>query len=509
MLSIIYNIQSRIGSSSSVAVNGDELYDTIGSDVRMFQGTYSSDGWVGDVKSYAIDLVTGEVLIQNPLWSAAEQLETQNWDSGRLIATFDGASGLPFRFDGLTDELKDLLDVNWTTDDTNARSILNYVRGDVSNEQQNGGSFRERFQRLGDIVHASPLHVDGILYTGANDGMLHAFDATTGGELFAYIPKLVFHNLKELKDPLYTHKYFVDLTPDAELVYELADADGLDNDNDGTADEADEMKPRKILVGGLSKGGKGYYALDITDPASIVTENNLASVAMWEYPNPRVMNITQASCSGALGPIDINTVVAHGLSVGDTVEISGVHDEANGTTTVTVVSSATQFRIDKNCDEASGTFFSGSGAMATEIDASWADMGFSFSKPAIVNSRAGYIVMFGNGYNSDTGIAKLIILDLFTGHLLRSINTQAGGCNGLSSPTPIDVDFDGLVDYVYAGDLNGNLWKFDLTDASASNWDVAYKGAPYTNGVGTNPEPLLYVRWILDHVWYGEMAGRL
>jgi Tfp pilus tip-associated adhesin PilY1 len=336
--------------------------------------------------------------------------------------------------------------------------------------------------------------VDGILYTGANDGMLHAFDATTGDELFAYVPKLVFHNLKELKDPLYTHRFFVDLTPDTELVYELADADGLDNNNDSTVDEAGEMKPRTILVGGLGKGGRGYYALDISDPSSIVTENNLASVALWEYPNPRVMRVSDARCSSEGGPIDITTAVAHGFSVGDTVEISGVHSVANGTTTVKNVSSATQFRLNKNCDDEEGSIYGGSGGTATEIDASWADIGFSFSKPAIVNSRAGYIVMFGNGYNSDTGIAKLIILDLFTGDLLKSINTQAGTCNGLSSPTPIDVDFDGLVDYVYAGDLNGNLWKFDLTDASASNWDVAYKGAPYTNGVGTNPEPLFQAR---------------
>ncbi|MGD9032336.1 MAG: PilC/PilY family type IV pilus protein [Desulfobacteraceae bacterium] len=499
MLAIIYNIESRIGSSSSVAVNGDELYDTIGTDIRMFQGTYSSDGWIGDVKAYEIDLVTGEVLIQTPLWSAATQLEAQNWDSGRQIATFDGVTGRSFRFDSLTDELKDLLDVNWTTDDTTARAILNYVRGDTSNEQQNGGAFRNRFQILGDIVHASPLHVNGILYTGANDGMLHAFDATTGDELFAYVPKLVFENLKELKDPLYTHQYYVDLTPDAENIYVPAGgayADGVDNDLDGDTDEADEMKLRTILVGGLSKGGRGYYALDITDfdASTVFTEGTVAGRVMWEYPNPRVMNVTQGSCSGEEGPIIITTAVPHGLSVGDTVEIAGVHSEANGTSNVTVVSSATQFRINKNCDEAEDTFYNGGSGTVIEIDPSWADMGFSFSKPAIVNSEAGYIVMFGNGYNSETGIAKLIILDLLTGEPVKIINTQAGSCNGLSSPTPIDVDFDGLVDYVYAGDLNGNLWKFDLTDASASNWDVAYKSAPYTGGVGTNPEPLFQAR---------------
>jgi Tfp pilus tip-associated adhesin PilY1 len=499
MLSIINNIESRIGSSSSVAVNGDELYETIGSDVRMFQGTYSSDGWIGDVKAYQIDMVTGEVLINSPLWSAAEQLDLQNWDSGRQIATFDGVTGRSFRFDSLTDELKDLLDVNWTTDDTTARAILNYVRGDTSNEQQNGGTFRNRFQNLGDIVHASPLHVNDILYTGANDGMLHAFDATTGNELFAYVPKLVFPNLKELKDPLYTHKYYVDLTPDAEDIYVPAGgayADGVDNDSDGDTDEADEMKLKTILVGGLSKGGRGYYALDITgfDPSTVFTEATVAGRVMWEYPNPRVMNVTEGSCAAVGSPVVVTTAVPHGLSVDDTVEISGVHVEADGTWNVTLVSSATQFEIDKTCDDASGIFYGSGSGTAIEIEPAWADMGFSYSRPAIVNSQAGYIVMFGNGYNSETGIAKLIILDVLTGEPVKIINTKAGGCNGLSSPVPIDVDFDGLVDYVYAGDLNGNLWKFDLTDTSVSNWDVAYKSAPYTGGVGTDPEPLFQAR---------------
>jgi Tfp pilus tip-associated adhesin PilY1 len=517
MLEIIHNIESRIGSSSSVAVNGDELYETVASDVRMFQGTYSSDGWIGDVKSYAIDLDTGEVLTASPLWSAAEQLETQNWDSGRQIATFDGVTGIAFRFDSLTDELKDLLDMNWTTDDTRARAILNYVRGDTSNERPNGLLFRDRYQILGDIVHASPLHVHGILYTGANDGMLHAFDSTNGKELFAYVPKLVFENLKELTDPLYTHKYYVDLTPDAEDIYVLADADGLDNDSDGDIDEAEETKLKTILVGGLSKGGRGYYALDITDfgPSTVFTEGTVAGRVMWEYPNPRVMNVTEGSCASVDTSPVITTAVPHGLYVGDTVEISDVHDEANGTWIVKNVSSATQFVIDKPCDDPSGIFYSGSTGTAIEINPEWADMGFSYSKPAIVNSEAGWIVMFGNGYNSETGIAKLFILDLLTGEPVKIIDTQASNCNGLSSPTPVDVDFDGLVDYVYAGDLNGNLWKFDLTVPKDGEpgyvegksfeaylddgyWDVAYKSGTYNVGGGmnrgTDPEPLFKAR---------------
>jgi type IV pilus assembly protein PilY1 len=110
-------------------------------------------------------------------------------------------------------------------------------------------------------------------------------------------------------------------------------------------------------------------------------------------------------------------------------------------------------------------------------------MGYSFSKPVIVNSRAGWIVIFGNGYNSFTGIAKLFILDALTGSLMKVINTEVGSCNGLSSPTPTDVNFDAKVDYVYAGDLRGNMWKFDLTSDDINNWGVAYKS-------GTTPKPL-------------------
>jgi Tfp pilus tip-associated adhesin PilY1 len=496
LTSIIQNIESRIGSSSSVSVNGDEMYDTLGADIRMFQATYSSDGWTGDVMSYQVDLATGDVLTGSPLWSAATQLETKNWDSGRIIATFDGVTGRPFRFANFTNELKDLLDVNWSTDDTNARNILNYVRGDVTNEQQNGGSFRNRIQKLGDIVHSSPLHVNGFLYTGANDGMLHAFDAQTGEERFAYIPKLVFSNLKELKDPLYTHNFYVDLTPAAGNVYVAGDP-GVDDDGDGTTDEAGEMKLKKILVGGLGKGGKGYYALDIADPTAIFTESDLAGVVLWEYPNPKVLTITNVSYESSMGsdPIVITTAVPHGLSTGDEVLIEDVQGttEANGTWTITWLS-ATTLRLNGSAYSNAYT----SGGTAIEVDPSWNDIGYSYSKPAVVNSKAGYIVMFGNGYNSESGIAKLIILDALTGELLKSINTQAGGCNGLSSPTPIDVDFDGLVDYVYAGDLNGNLWKFDLTDANSNNWDVAYRSAPYNviggKYVGTTPEPLFQAR---------------
>lgn len=117
------------------------------------------------------------------------------------------------------------------------------------------------------------------------------------------------------------------------------------------------------------------------------------------------------------------------------------------------------------------------------------DMGYSYSDAYIVDSSVGDVVIFGNGYDSYNARAFLYILDAATGSLLRKIDTLEGNadtvdCNGLSTPVLIDVDEDGKVDYVYAGDLLGNLWKFDLTSGSAADWKVSY-------GTTSNPEPLM------------------
>jgi type IV pilus assembly protein PilY1 len=97
-----------------------------------------------------------------------------------------------------------------------------------------------------------------MVYVGANDGMLHAFNATTGAEAWAFIPRAVLPSLYQLADDGYStrHRFFVDGTPTASDVF------------DGT-------NWRTIVVGGLNKGGKSFYALDVTDPAS--------PKALWEF----------------------------------------------------------------------------------------------------------------------------------------------------------------------------------------------------------------------------------
>ena len=104
--------------------------------------------------------------------------------------------------------------------------------------------------KLGDIVHSAPIFHTfthsgteyAMIYAGANDGMLHAFDADTGIERFAYVPGLVFGNLKELTDPLYDHLFFVDLTPFIQTISESNDL--IDNDGENGVD--DSTRPSTI-----------------------------------------------------------------------------------------------------------------------------------------------------------------------------------------------------------------------------------------------------------------------
>ncbi|MEJ2167859.1 MAG: PilC/PilY family type IV pilus protein [Desulfobacterales bacterium] len=478
LLAISRSIESRIASSSSVSVNGDPLYKELDGNTRMYQATYRSDGWIGDVNAYQIDLDSGE-LATAPDWSAADRLEALDWNTGRLIATYDGSQGIPFRYDRAVlsaDQQRALGSdlVAGSAAEQKAAKILNYVRGERTYEAQNSGTFRDRFQVLGDIVHSSPVYHDGnhdgMLYAGGNDGMLHAFDAASGDELFAYVPKLVFSNLSALVDPDYSHKYFVDLSPTIQDITLGGQA-------------------KTILVGGLGKGGRGYYALDVTNAENITSESELAARVLWEFPAPQ-----------SEGYLAFDNQTAP-ISVGDYIEksdhsaiarVAAIHLAGGGSGVLELTNVF-----------GSGSFQDGDdlyilGVKVAEAAGGLYDpyMGYSYSRPIIVKSNdPGYewVVIFGNGYNSAKSHAVLYILNPATGDLIKKIDTGVASCNGLSSPIAIDVDSNHTADYVYAGDLLGNLWKFDLHETSAGNWDVAY------NDPGGDPAPVFQAKNFSGH----------
>ncbi len=122
------------------------------------------------------------------------------------------------------------------------------------------------------------------VYVGANDGMVHAFDDSTGNETWAYVPSVLYRGGTAGGDPKtglgalsyqdgalppFVHHFYVDATAKVTDVNFAADTSGQDW--------------RTILVGGLGKGGTAYYALDITDPSAIVTEADAATKVLWEF----------------------------------------------------------------------------------------------------------------------------------------------------------------------------------------------------------------------------------
>ncbi len=108
-----------------------------------------------------------------------------------------------------------------------------------------------------------------------------------------------------------------------------------------------------------------------------------------------------------------------------------------------------------------------------------ADLGQTYSQPQIARLNDGqWAAVFGNGYNSTSDRAYLYVVRLSDGALITKIAAGSSTANGLSTPVLHDANNDKIIDAVYAGDLQGNLWKFDLSAASSAAWGLANGGSP-------------------------------
>lgn len=380
-------------SGASVSVNSNEVQE----DLAVYQTRYIANSWTGDVIAYPVDPYSGAILKSEDdiLWQARNELQNIS-TSNRNIVTYDGSNAINFEYNSLTTSQQDKLLFSDESSADLAQARLNYIRGDSSNINTYGFRYREAI--LGDIVHSAPSisPSNKTLYVGANDGMLHAINTETGKERFAYIPNIVFEKLKHLTKKDYNHEFYVDLTPTVTAL----------------------NKKETYLVGGLGKGGKGFYCLKTYDEDS----------------------------SG-------NAVIN-----ADSYDMS---------TSLSSIKNMVQWEYSAN---------------AANDD----DLGFTYSQPAIVRSNDPsheWVIIAGNGYNSVNETACLYIFTM-DGSLLKKIQTKSTGSNGLSEPSIIDSNNDLAADYVYAGDLNGNLWKFDLSDKDYTNWEIAYKDND------DNPKPL-------------------
>jgi len=349
------------------------FFDLSSGEEAFYQIDFRKNTWSGnvlarDINSTARIQTTGPWDDADPtLVTAASMLDNLNYNTGRKIAT----TGSPFRWAYMTEAERTAL---------GSEDILNYVRGDRSNEEPVGLSLRHRESVLGDIQHSNIYYwddkVNQTLFVGANDGMLHAFNANTGAENFAYIPSMLIAKLDKLTAKPYVHTHFVD-GPISIANMEVSDT------------------TKAILVGGLGAGGAGLYALDVTKPTAD-NETEAAGKVLWE------------------------------------------------------ISAATEF---------------------------FEDLGHTYGTPMFTKLTDGTAaVIVGNGYaNTGSGHAVLYVINANTGALINAIDTfDSGGSgsttspNGLSSPTLYDVDGDFVHEYAYAGDIDGNMWKFDLANNTSS-----------------------------------------
>jgi len=144
--------------------------------------------------------------------------------------------------------------------------------------------------------------------------------------------------------------------------------------------------------------------------------------------------------------------------------------------------------------------------------------GDSFSRGLVakLNDDDWYVII-GNGYNSHNGVATLFLVNLETRQLsmiptvpASDLDEASPNPNGLSSPSLIDANRDGRADYAYAGDIDGNLWKFDLNSSNPADWKEAY-GRPLHAGEDT--QPITVAPQLTKHPISGSMVyfgtGRL
>ncbi|WP_416310776.1 pilus assembly protein [Pseudomonas sp. W03] len=388
-----------------------------GNDFELYSTQLEVGTWGGDLIKRVLPRA-GSSGTPRLEWKASERLP--RWSERRILMANASGTGLQdFTFEHLAGrrfagaDLQDHLDA----------ASVNFLKGDTTHEDV----YRQRTSLIGDIVNSIPVlgnkaallvgvaeRLDGgsgsyrafvaaqdghddQVYVGANDGMLHAFNAKSGVETFAYVPTPVIPNLHLLADRRYAseagrHRYYVDGSP-------------------AVSDAYFNGAWHRVLVGVLGAGGRGVFALDITDPGAVSL--------LWEFT---------------------------------------AQDDP--------------------------------------------ELGYTLSAPVIARLHSGqWAVLLGNGYGGRDGTAGLFLLDIADGRVLAKLTTSASGANGLSAVSAADVNGDGIADYAYAGDLRGNLWRFDLIDAgtrdalgsmssvSASRFAVSFGNQPLYHATASAADP--------------------
>jgi type IV pilus assembly protein PilY1 len=492
VLDVVNQVVAKGGAAAAVAVSNSI---PTADDNFIFVNGYNAGSWSGDLNAYTIDINTG-LVSSTPAWamSAQRQLADRDWTLRVLVTADQSASlttntGIPFQWANLNATTQQPALNGLVVGSTTIQGswVVDWLHGDRSRE---GSLLRTRGPRrdpatglwknnvvpegvsvLGDLVNAEPLYVreprfkyfdDGyaafkaakagrsrVLYAGGNDGILHVFDGKTGKELWGYTPSFAFAApagsgftsavLRNLADKeFFVHRFVVDATPT------FGD---VDLDKAGIAAGSGAPNWATMVVGGLGKGGRGYYAINATDPdlpavtdaaSRSAAEIAAAAKIMWEFPN----------------------------------KLTSAADKAN--------------------------------------------IGYTYGRPIIAKTKGlGWVVLVASGYENGNetggdGRGWLFVLHPADGSVLAKIPTvptvtsTADGASGdadrRANPRGLahiaafagSPQEDATIDFVYGGDLYGNVWRFDLTDPNPGLWAVTQLAKLVAGGqpqpVTTEPE---------------------
>lgn len=510
--SALERILGEEGAATGIPLNSSSFIEG----ATAYQASFIAGAWTGELQART-QAKNGS--LSDSVWLASKTLSDPNdeWytaPNDRIILSNIAAKCgndkrriAPFRYDEFRD--------NGKCGPSSADEVA-FLRGHRSGERANGGEFRNRNSNiLGDIVHSTPLYVGApsrirypavwkdqlqndkvgaaekaagsyysnsgssfakgnadrrpMIYVGANDGMLHGFDAETGKERLAFIPGAVLDDIGELTKPSYRHRYYVDGSP-------------------ASGDVVIKNSWRTVLVGGLGAGGRSIYALDITDPAAF-SESNADKTVLWEFNDPE------------LGYTFGKPAIVR-LHNGRWAAIFGNGYNSNeGNAQLFVV------------DIASGSLLTAIDTGAGSGDGNYRCIG---DKDDCEEDDEDYVTLCYNGqtirveddddeddgdYDSDE-----------SGYYLKKGATK-GACagepaNGLSEVFPVDLDGDFITDYVYAGDLYGNMWQFDLTDSNSKKWKVGHGKKPLfkARDENGNAQPITAQPQVAAHP-YGDRYG--
>lgn len=471
------DILAKDGSAAAVAVANAHVTNT---DNAAYATSYNSGVWTGDLLAYPINTSTGVPNIQTPIWdtgcsnptayvdptdttkgilgcSAQVLLDLKTSTTRKIFTSNDTSScfyscGIPFQpttaigvsgTDKLSSAQQTLLNTPALTDGT---AVVSYLRGDKSGEAT--GTYRSRAHLLGDTVNAEPLvirepdrnYLDAgystfkasndnrtrVILQAANDGLLHAFNSLSGVEEWAYVPNLLISNAKDpnssttsllntrSRKASFSHYFLLDGTPTAgDVDFNNSGTTGNTTTNWGT-----------IAVSGLGKGGRGYFALNLTSTTA-TDEAGAAAKALWEFPRS-ITNATQrASALLNMGYSYGKPIIVKTTAAGWVVLVTSGYN--NGT----------------NSGDSGG-------------------------------DGLGHLFVL----NASTGD---LIADLATTGCNATPTTNPCGLADINAYVE-NRDIDNTVDIAYGGDLYGNLYRFDLRGTTVAGWSVS-KLAKLRSGV--------------------------